>query len=111
MRRYVEQDDLQAVVNWCLAKGVSDPGVQRAVLRLGSKAFDEATYRYEGFGPAKISVIKRLRGLTGLGLKEAKMWAEDFPKNIEPITTSRGVMSPAIIAKTIEREGAKVSKK
>jgi large subunit ribosomal protein L7/L12 len=36
----------------------------------------------EGFGDNKIAVIKEVRGLTGLGLKEAKELVEGAPKPV-----------------------------
>lgn len=36
-----------------------------------------------GFGDKKINVIKEVRGLTGLGLKEAKDLVEGVPKSIK----------------------------
>jgi large subunit ribosomal protein L7/L12 len=35
------------------------------------------------FGPKKIAVIKAVRGLTGLGLKEAKAKVEEIPSTIK----------------------------
>ena len=36
-----------------------------------------------GFGDKKIQVIKEVRGITGLGLKEAKELVEGVPKNLK----------------------------
>src|SRR5947207_14860764 len=37
----------------------------------------------EGFGDKKIGVIKVVRQATGLGLKEAKQWVQDWPSTVQ----------------------------
>jgi large subunit ribosomal protein L7/L12 len=37
----------------------------------------------EGYGDKKISVIKEVRAMTGLGLKEAKDLVEGFPAKVK----------------------------
>ena len=43
----------------------------------------EFTVNLTGFGAKKIQVIKEVRGLTGLGLKEAKELVDSCPKPIK----------------------------
>lgn len=43
----------------------------------------EFTVVLKAFGDKKINVIKEVRGLTGLGLKEAKDLVEGAPKNVK----------------------------
>ena len=60
------------------------------------------------FGPQKIKVIKVIREITGLGLKEAKALVESAPKVIkEAVPTEE---AEALKAK-IEEQGAKVTLK
>ena len=61
-----------------------------------------------GFGDNKIAVIKVVRGVTGLGLKEAKDLVEGAPK-----TVKEGVSKDeaAKIKKALEEAGAKVELK
>ena len=60
------------------------------------------------FGAQKIKVIKVVREITGLGLKEAKELVEGAPKNIkEGVSTEE---AEAIKAK-VEEQGAKVTLK
>ena len=59
-------------------------------------------------GASKISVIKEVRGITGLGLKEAKDLVESAPKAIkEAVTKAEGEE----IQKKLEAAGAKAELK
>ncbi|MCK5073296.1 MAG: 50S ribosomal protein L7/L12 [Bacteriovoracaceae bacterium] len=59
-------------------------------------------------GPKKINVIKEIRAITGLGLKEAKDLVEGAPKNVkEAIEKSEAEE----IKKKLEAVGAKVELK
>jgi ribosomal protein L7/L12 len=49
---------------------------------LASEANEEMTVKLVDFGASKIEVIKTVRALTGLGLKEAKDLVEAAPANI-----------------------------
>ncbi|NEQ52344.1 MAG: 50S ribosomal protein L7/L12 [Leptolyngbya sp. SIO3F4] len=62
----------------------------------------------EGFGDKKIAVLKAVRAITGLGLKEAKALVEGAPKAIK-----EGVSKDDAEAakKQLEEAGAKVSVK
>lgn len=57
------------------------------------------------FGANKIGVIKEVRGITGLGLKEAKDLVEGAPKPIKEATTKDDAED---IKKKLEAAGAKV---
>jgi large subunit ribosomal protein L7/L12 len=59
----------------------------------------------ESFGEKKIDVIKAVRGITGLGLKEAKALVEEAPK---PIKEGAAKDEAEEIKKTLEEAGATV---
>jgi large subunit ribosomal protein L7/L12 len=61
-----------------------------------------------GFGDQKIQVIKVVRAITGLGLKEAKDLVEGVPK---PIKESVSKEEVAVIKKKIEEVGGTVELK
>ena len=61
-----------------------------------------------GFGEAKINVIKVVRSLTGLGLKEAKDLVEGVPK---PLKTGIPKEEADKVKKEIEDAGGKVEVK
>ena len=62
----------------------------------------------ESFGENKVGVIKAVRGITGLGLKEAKEMVEGAPKAVK-----EGVAKDEAekIKKDLEEAGAKVEPK
>ena len=60
----------------------------------------------EGFGDKKISVIKVVRALTSLGLKEAKDLVEGFPKKVKEGVPKEEAEK---IKKELEEAGATVS--
>ena len=69
----------------------------------------EFTVMLEGFDAAKkINVIKVVREITGLGLKEAKDLVEGFPK---PVKENLGKEDAAKLEKQLTDGGAKVSVK
>ena len=59
-------------------------------------------------GDKKIEVIKEVRGITGLGLKEAKDLVEGAPK---PVKEGVGTDEANKIKETLEKVGAKVELK
>ena len=68
----------------------------------------EFTVVLAGAGEKKIEVIKEVRALTGLGLKEAKDLVEGAPKNVkEGVTKEEAEKMKA----TLEKAGAKVELK
>ncbi len=62
----------------------------------------------ESAGDKKINVIKVVRELTGLGLKEAKDLVEAAPKEVKPDVPKAAAEE---MKKKLEAEGAKVSLK
>jgi len=68
----------------------------------------EFTVVLEAFGADKIKVIKVVRELTGLGLKEAKDLVEGSPK---PVKENVSKDDAAKFKKQLEEAGAKVSVK
>jgi len=61
-----------------------------------------------GFGDKKINVIKEVRGITGLGLKEAKDLVEGVPK---PVKEAVNKDEAAELKKKLEDAGATVEVK
>jgi large subunit ribosomal protein L7/L12 len=68
----------------------------------------EFTVVLAAFGDKKIEVIKEVRALTGLGLKEAKDLVEGAPKPVKEGVTKD---EAAKIKATLEKVGAKVELK
>lgn len=69
----------------------------------------EFTVQLDGFDAAKkINVIKIVREITGLGLKEAKDLVEGFPK---PVKENISKEEAEALKKKLEEGGAKVSLK
>ena len=60
------------------------------------------------FGDNKVSVIKAVRGITGLGLKEAKDMVEGAPSTVKEAATKD---EAADIKKQLEEAGASVEVK
>ena len=69
---------------------------------------DEFDVVLTDFGSNKIAVIKEVRGITGLGLKEAKELVESAPK---PIKEGASKDESAEVQKKLEAAGAKVELK
>jgi len=65
----------------------------------------EFTVILAGIGDKKINVIKEIRTITGLGLKEAKDLVEGAPKTVKENATKD---EAAAIKKTLEEQGATV---
>ena len=62
----------------------------------------------ENFGDKKINVIKAVRAITGLGLKEAKEMVEGAPKAVKEGTSKDDAEN---VKKQLEEAGAKVTLK
>lgn len=62
----------------------------------------------ESFGDNKVAVIKAVRGITGLGLKEAKEMVEGAPK---PVKEGVEKAEAEDLKKQLEEAGAKVELK
>lgn len=73
-----------------------------------AEAKDEFDVILVSFGDKKIQVIKEIRGITGLGLKEAKELVEGAPK---PIKEGVPKDEAAEIQKKIEEAGGQVDVK
>ena len=58
-----------------------------------------------GFGANKIGVIKEIRGITGLGLKEAKDMVEGVPSKVKEGVSKEDAES---VKKKLEEAGASV---
>tara|TARA_R100000027_G_scaffold67619_1_gene67249 strand:+ start:36138 stop:36521 length:384 start_codon:yes stop_codon:yes gene_type:complete len=69
---------------------------------------DEFDVILADFGGNKIAVIKEIRAITGLGLKEAKELVEGAPKPVKEATTKDDAEE---IKKKLEAAGAKVEVK
>lgn len=65
----------------------------------------EFTVVLKSFGEKKINVIKEVRGLTGLGLKEAKDLVEGAPKNLKEGVTKEDADK---MKAALEKAGASV---
>ena len=72
------------------------------------EAKDEFDVILTSFGDKKIQVIKEIRAITGLGLKEAKNLVEGVPKAIKEAATKD---EAAEIQKKIEEAGGQVDVK
>ena len=65
----------------------------------------EFTVVLKSFGDKKINVIKEVRGITGLGLKEAKELVEGAPKNLKEAVSKEEAEK---IKAALEKEGATI---
>jgi len=74
----------------------------------GAEEKSEFDVVLEGFGDNKIAVIKVVRGITGLGLKEAKELVEGAPK---PVSEGVAKDKAEELKKELEEAGAAVSLK
>ena len=93
--------------------GVSAAAVAAAVPAAGGAAPQEAATEEKNefdviltsFGEKKINVIKEIRGITGLGLKEAKEFVESCPK---PVKEGIPKEEAEEVQKKLEEAGASV---
>ena len=93
--------------------GVSAAAVAAAVPAAGGAAPQEAATEEKNefdviltsFGEKKINVIKEIRGITGLGLKEAKDFVESCPK---PVKEGIPKEEAEEVQKKLEEAGASV---
>ena len=69
---------------------------------------DEFDVVMTGFGDNKVAVIKAIRGITGLGLKEAKDMVEGAPATVKEAASKDEAES---IKKQLEEAGASVELK
>lgn len=73
-----------------------------------AEAKDDFDVVLEAFGDKKIEVIKEVRAITGLGLKEAKDLVEGAPKTVKEACPKAEAEE---LQKKLEAAGAKVSLK
>ena len=79
-----------------------------AVAAVAAEEQTEFTVILAAGGDKKINVIKEIRTITGLGLKEAKDLVEGAPKTVKENATKD---EAAAIKKTLEEQGATVEVK
>lgn len=89
-----------------MAPGAAAPGAAAAEPEEEKTEFD--VILEEVPADKKIAILKVVRGITGLGLKEAKDMVESAPK---PIKEGTGKEDAEDIKKKLEEAGAKVSVK
>ncbi len=80
------------------------PGAAPAEVEEEKTEFDVILEEYPG--DKKIAILKEVRGITGLGLKEAKELVEAVPKPLKEATNKEDAEE---IKKKLEAAGAKVS--
>ncbi|MBC62617.1 MAG: 50S ribosomal protein L7/L12 [Zetaproteobacteria bacterium] len=82
----LEAADLVKTLEEKFGVSASAPVAVAAVGAAGGESAEEQTeftVMLKSFGEKKINVIKEIRGLTGLGLKEAKDLVEGAPKEVK----------------------------
>ena len=89
-------------------RGGSGCGSWRAAVPLPAEEKTEFTVMLTAVGDKKIEVIKEVRALTGLGLKEAKDLVEGAPKAVKEGVNKEEADK---IKTTLEKVGAKVELK
>lgn len=93
------------------AAAVAGPVMVAAAGDAGAAAVEEKTefdVILTGFGDKKIQVIKEIRAVTGLGLKEAKELVEGVPK---PVKEGISKEEAAALKKQLEEAGATIEVK
>jgi large subunit ribosomal protein L7/L12 len=93
-------------VSAAAAVAVAAPGGGAAAAPVEEKT--EFTVVLAGAGEKKIEVIKEVRALTGLGLKEAKDLVEGAPKNVKEGVSKEEAEK---VKAQLEKAGAKVELK
>ena len=93
-------------VSAAAAVAVAAPGAGAAAAPVEEKT--EFTVVLAAIGDKKIEVIKEVRALTGLGLKEAKDLVEGAPKNVKEGVTKEEAEK---VKAQLEKAGAKVELK
>ena len=93
-------------VSAAAAVAVAAPGAGGAAAVVEEKT--EFTVVLAAHGEKKIEVIKEVRALTGLGLKEAKDLVEGAPKNVKEGVTKEEAEK---VKAQLEKAGAKVELK
>ncbi|HHZ05282.1 MAG TPA: 50S ribosomal protein L7/L12 [Clostridiales bacterium] len=92
-------------VSAAAAVAVAAPGADGGAAAAEKTEFDVIL---KSFGASKMNVIKAVRGITGLGLKESKELVEGAPKAIKEAVSKDEAES---IQKQLEEAGAEVEVK
>jgi len=87
---------------------VAAPGAAGAAAGADAVEQTEFTIVLKAVGPNKINVIKEVRAITGLGLKESKDLVEGAPKNVKEGATKE---EAAKIKEALEKTGATIEVK
>jgi large subunit ribosomal protein L7/L12 len=90
------------------AVAVAAPGAGGDVGGAAAEEKTEFDVVLAGFGDNKVAVIKAVRGLTGLGLKEAKETVESAPSTLKEAVSKEEAEEAK---KTLEEAGATVELK
>jgi len=93
---------------WGVTAAAPAAAAAAAVAAPAGEEKSEFTVFLSGFGEKKINVIKEVRSITGLGLKEAKDLVEAAPKEIKSGVAKKDAEE---MKKKLEAAGAKVELK
>ena len=107
----LEAADLVKVLEDKFGVSAAAPVAAAAPAAGGGEAAEEQTeftVVLKAFGDKKINVIKEVRGLTGLGLKEAKDLVEGAPKNLKEGVSKEEAQK---MKEALEKAGASVEVK
>ena len=106
----VEAADLskQLEEKWGVSAAVAAPAVTPIASTAAAEEKSEFTIFLESAGDKKINVIKEVRSITGLGLKEAKDLVEAAPKEVKAGVAKKDAEEAK---KKLESAGAKVELK
>jgi len=105
----VEAADLSKQVEekWGVTAAAAAPAAAPAAVAAGEEKTEFSVF-LSAFGEKKINVIKEVRSITGLGLKEAKDLVEAAPKEIKGGVAKKDAEE---MKKKLEAAGAKVELK
>ena len=106
----VEAADLskQLEEKWGVSAAVAAPAVTPIASTAAAEEKSEFTIFLSSYGDKKINVIKEVRAITGLGLKEAKDLVEGAPKEVKTDVPKKDAEEAK---KKLEAAGAKVELK
>ena len=106
----VEAADLskQLEEKWGVSATIAAPAAQATTTASPAEETSDYAIFLSAFGDKKINVIKEVRALTGLGLKEAKDLVEAAPKEIKTGVPKKEAEEAK---KKLEAAGAKVELK
>jgi len=106
----VEAADLskQLEEKWGVSAAVAAPAVTPIASTTAAEEKSEFTIFLSSVGDKKINVIKEVRAITGLGLKEAKDLVEGAPKEVKTDVPKKDAEEAK---KKLEAAGAKVELK